>query len=104
MYNRKQRRDIEKASGLLKEYQGMNAEQKSEIRLRRKMVGDQIHLQFLQEQENLRLEAAAECEAKMIQNYIADGKTEEEAKRIIENNHLVAQRRFEKLRKRNEKK
>jgi len=103
MYNRKQRREAERNTGMLKIYQEMSEAEKSEVRLRRKLAGEQIHAQFIQNSENARLEAAANYDAEIINRYIASGMTEEDAKRIVENNYAVQQKRADKLRKRKQK-
>lgn len=103
MYNRKQRRDAERNTGMLKIYQEMSEAEKTEVRLRRRLAGEQIHAQFIQNSENARLEAAANYDAEIINRYIASGMSEEESKRIVENNYAVIQKRAEKLRKRNKK-
>jgi hypothetical protein len=61
MYNRKQRRDIERKTGLMKDYVNMPEAKKAEVSSRRMAVGKQIHLQnvqareqYEQEQESLR--------------------------------------------------
>jgi hypothetical protein len=51
MYNRKQRREMEKNLGLMKEYAMMSPEKKAEVRKRRMETGKQIHLQNVQARE-----------------------------------------------------
>ena len=51
MYNRKQRREMEKNLGLMKEYAKMSPEKKAEVRKRRMETGKQIHLQNVQARE-----------------------------------------------------
>jgi hypothetical protein len=67
MYNRKQRREIEKKTGLIKEYQKMSDKQKAEVRQRRMAVGKQIHLQNVQAREQYEQEQEALRYAKRIQ-------------------------------------
>lgn len=103
MYNRKQRRELEKSSGLLKEYQKMSHEDKAKIRERRRLAGQQIHLQNVQEAENAAREREAESEAKLFQSLTENGMSEEQAKGILERNQKVRAERAERIRKRQEK-
>lgn len=68
MYNRKQRREIEKKTGLMKEYQNMSDAKKAEVRQRRMAVGKQIHLQNVQAREQYEQEQEALRYANRIQH------------------------------------
>ena len=68
MYNRKQRREIEKKTGLMKEYQNMSESKKAEVRQRRMAVGKQIHLQNVQAREQYEQEREALRYANKIQH------------------------------------
>ena len=48
MYNRKQRREMEKNLGLFKELHKMTESQKAEVRARKQATGVQIHLKNVQ--------------------------------------------------------
>jgi hypothetical protein len=104
MYNRKQRRELEKASGLFEQYQKASSKEKSEIRERRRLAGHQIHLHNVQEAENASRERAAELEAQQLRSMIEKGTSEEEAKRILANNQEVRRKREERKRKSQENK
>ena len=97
MYNHKQRRDMEKNLGLLKEYQGMSEKDKAEIRKKKMDAGKQIHLRNTQESENARIQAEATREAEILQNLIAGGKTYEEAEAQVKRNREHAETRALKL-------
>lgn len=107
MYNHKQRREMEKNLGLLKEYRIMSESEKAEIRKKKREAGNQIHLRNLQEAENARIQAEAEREAKIMQNLISEGKTHEEAEEVVRKNREHAEKRAldlaERKRKQEEK-
>jgi hypothetical protein len=67
MYNRKQRREIERKTGLMKEYANMPADKQAEVRTRRMAVGKQIHLQNVQAREQYEQEQEALRYAKRIE-------------------------------------
>lgn len=93
MYNRKQRRKIEKELGLLKEFKKLSPEGKADVQKRKREMGNQIHLKNTQERiHNLEI-ASAEREAKMIQSLIESGKSEEEVMKMIENNRRAQEKR-----------
>ena len=97
MYNRKQRRKIEKELGLLKEFKKLSPEGKKEVQKRKRDAGIQIHLKNVQERNHNLEMASAEREAKMIQSLIESGKSEEEVMRMIENNRRVQEKKNLKL-------
>jgi|688.fasta_scaffold895967_2 hypothetical protein len=86
MYNRKQRREMEKQLGLFKELKKMSESQKTEIRNRKNATGQQIHLQNIQELENQKVQAEADSYARVVQGLIDSGKTLEEAEEIAKRN------------------
>lgn len=96
-YNHKQRRELEKNLGLFKEYKKMSEAEKAEVRRKKRLAGEQIHLRNVQEIENRRIQQEAEIYAKQIQNWIESGKTPEEAEAIVKKNYEVAEKRREKL-------
>lgn len=93
MYNRKQRRKIEKDLGLLKEFKKLSPEAKKEVQKRKREMGNQIHLKNVQERNHNLEMADAEREAKILQSLIASGMTEEEAMRVLEKNRQVQEKR-----------
>lgn len=97
MYNHKQRREMEKNLGLLKEYQSMSESSKAEIRKKKREAGNQIHLRNLQEAENARVQAEADRDASIMQKLIEEGKTHEEAEEVVRRNRANAEERALKL-------
>ena len=93
MYNHKQRREMEKNLGLLKEYRNMSESEKAEIRKKKREAGAQIHLRNLQESENARIQAEADRDAAVMQNLMAQGKTYEEAEEHVKKNREHAEKR-----------
>lgn len=67
MYNRKQRRDIERKTGLMKEYANMPEAKKAEVRSRRMAVGKHIHLQNVQAREQYEQEQETQKYSKRIE-------------------------------------
>ena len=96
MQNRRERRAMEKQSGMFGLRSLMNNQEKEEYKLRKKMVGKQIELHNKQETENGLIEAAATREQNMIASLIASGHSEESAKEIVERNNLLEEKRLEK--------
>jgi len=97
MYNRKERREMEKKLGLHKKYQDMSESNKAEVRKKKRETGDQIHLQNLQENENRISQAESTVYAQQIQNWMKDGKTAEEAEAIVKANYELTEKRALKL-------
>ena len=97
MYNRKNRRETEKQLGFIQDYQNMTEAEKADVRQRRREAGRQIHLQNSQNVENARITAEADKEAALIQSFISGGMDEAEAKRIVENNRMLKEKRALKL-------
>jgi len=97
MYNRKQRREIEKKTGLMKEYQNMSDTKKAEVRQRRRAVGKQIHLQNVQAREQYEQEQEALRYAKRIeffQNHL--NITAEEATARVDEEYRKDNEKWEK--------
>lgn len=103
MYNHKQRRDMEKNLGLLKEYKNMTEAQKAEVRKKKRAAGEQIHLRNLQESENARLQAEAELEAENLRGMIERGCTQEHAEEVVKKNRELNEQRAMKLAERKRK-
>lgn len=97
MYNRKQRREIEKKTGLMKEYQNMSEAKKAEVRQRRMAVGKQIHLQNVQAREQYEQEQEALRYQKRIE-YIQElyGITGEEATVKVDEEYRIENEKWEK--------
>ena len=106
MYNRKQRREIEKKTGLLKEYQNMSDEKKAEVRRRRMAVGKQIHLQNVQAREQYELEQESLRYAKRIENIqnLLGTTSEEATARVDEEYRKENEKREKKAARKNEQK
>ena len=96
MYNRRQRRELEKKVGLQKTYTDMNAEQKAEVRKRRMETGKQIHLQNVQAREQYEQAFEAEQYQKKIAFYQETGMTVEEATAKVEDLYRIANEKWEK--------
>jgi hypothetical protein len=83
MYNRKQRRKIEKELGLLKDLKKMSPAERKEVQKRKREMGREIHLRNTQERYHALEQSAAENSAKMLQNLIASGTSEEDAQKML---------------------
>jgi len=103
MYNHKQRREMEKNLGLLKEYKSMSEAQKAEVRKKKREAGEQIHLRNLQESEHARLQAEAESEATILQGMIEKGSSPEQAEEVLKRNREIGEQRAMKLAERKRK-
>lgn len=97
MYNRKQRREMEKQLGLFKEFKKMSESQKAEIRSRKNATGQQIHLQNVQELENQKIHAESDSYARVVQGLMNSGKTLEEAEEVAKKNIATEDNRRKKL-------
>jgi len=91
--NRRERRKLEKQFGLLKQYKNASPKEKAEIRARRREMGKKLHEQHLERIENSLREQREATEARVIQSWIAKGKTEEEAKEILNKNYEIQEKR-----------
>lgn len=96
MYNRKQRRELEKKSGLLKMYQNMSEADKAELRKRRAASGKQIHLQNVQAREQYEIEQETLRYTKMIERFQSEGMSDEEATAAADAQLKIEQDRWEK--------
>lgn len=96
MYNRRQRRELEKKSGLLKMYQNMSEADKAELRKRRAASGKQIHLQNVQAREQYEIEQETLRYTKMIERFQSEGMNDEEATAAADAVLKVEQDRWEK--------
>ena len=103
MYNRKQRREMEKNLGLFKELHKMTESQKAEVRARKQATGVQIHLQNVQELENQKIQAEADSYGRVVQGLIDTGKTLDEAEEIAKRNIAAEDNRRRKLAERSER-
>ena len=99
MYNRKQRRLIEKELGLFKKMKTATPEQKKEIQKRKREMGRQIHIRNTQEAQHALETARAENSAKLIQSLIEKGKTPEEAEKIAQAHQLKHEEREARIAK-----
>lgn len=93
MYNRKQRRKIEKELGLLKQFKKMSPAEKKEIQKRKREMGREIHLRNQQERYNSQENFAAETSAKILQNLIESGKSQEVAEKMVAKMQLEKEER-----------
>ena len=96
MYNRKQRRELEKKTGLLKMYQNMSETDKAELRKRRAASGKQIHLQNVQAREQYEIEQETLRYTKSIERFQSEGMNDEEATAAADALLKIAQDRWEK--------
>ena len=96
-YNRTERRKLAKQFGLLTT-KGEPRERSIERRERSRIAGEQIHSQFLAENEVHLREQAADMEARQLENLTASHGAEEAA-RIIANNKRLQQKREAKLKR-----
>lgn len=94
--NRRERRRLEKQMGLMKTYQTSNTEKRNEIRTRRKEMGRMLHQQHLQRIENENRQRAEDTEVKILNDLISSGKSEEEAKQILQQRYADAEERENK--------
>jgi hypothetical protein len=83
MYNRKQRRKIEKELGLLNDLKKMSPAERKEVQKRKREMGREIHLRNTQERYHALEQSAAENSAKILQNLIASGTSEEDAQKML---------------------
>lgn len=93
-YNRRERRRLAKQLGILKP-QSESQAQATERRKRSREAGDQIHRQFLAENEVRLREAAAEREANMLES-LTERYGADKAKEIMDNNAQVERARRDK--------
>ena len=84
--NRQQRRTLEKQLGLTKKYLSASESEKAEIRARKREMGEKIHQQNVEKVYNDLSAAAEKRQTQFFQDMISSGKTEEEAKAILDNN------------------
>lgn len=103
MYNRRERRKMEKDLGLFKEMKNMPTAQKNEFRKRKQEAGKQIFLKNVEDSTNRLTEVASERIAKQIQGLIESGMSEADANKFIENNIAREDARAEKLAERRER-
>lgn len=96
MYNRKQRRELEKKVGLMKTYQKMSDKDKAEVRKRRMASGKEIHLQNVQAREQYEQAFEAELYQKKITSFQETGMTNEEATAHVDQLYALENARWEK--------
>jgi hypothetical protein len=96
MYNRRQRRELEKKSGLLKIYQNMSEADKAELRKRRAASGKQIHLQNVQAREQYEIEQETLRYTKMFERFQLEGMNDEDATAAADALLKAEQDRWEK--------
>jgi hypothetical protein len=98
MYNpgRKDRRRMEKTVGLTKEYRKMNERKRAEVRQRKQAAGREIHLRNVQEYENRLIQQDSERYARILQNMIAAGYTEDQADNLLSKNIEIEEKRAAK--------
>ena len=97
MYNRQERRKMEKDLGLFREMKNASPAKKAEYAKRKQEAGHQIHLKNVEDSTNLMMESANERIAKQIQGLIDGGMSEADANAFIERNIAVENARAEKL-------
>jgi hypothetical protein len=100
MYNRQQRRQMEKSMGLMKSYAQMSETQKAEVRKRRAETGKQIHLQNQQAREQYEMEFETEQHQKRINMWVKLGLSPEEATTKADEEYERDMQKWEKRRAR----
>lgn len=96
MYNRQQRRQMEKNLGLFKAQEIMTGEKKNEIRQRRLATGKQIHLQQIQAREQYEEEFAAKQYQKRIDFWVNSGLDQDAAQAVVDEEYRLENEKFEK--------
>lgn len=96
MYNRKQRRELEKKTGLQKIYQNMSDANKAELRKRRAASGKEIHLQNVQAREQYEIEQETLRYTKMVERFQSEGMSDDEATAAADSQLKLEQKRWEK--------
>lgn len=87
-YSRRERRALEKMNGLKAE--------DAETKRRKRLAGKALQNQWAEEVARRQNEADAEKEASILQHLMEDGRTEEEARAIIEKNYELERKRLAK--------
>ncbi len=103
MYNRRQRRDLEKRIGLFKEAKDMPADKKAEFSRRKQEAGRQIYLKNLEDSTNKLMEAEAERYSQKLAKLVESGIEHSEAEKILEKSIATEEARKEKLAERRER-
>jgi len=100
MYNRKQRRDMEKKLGLFKQFALLPKDKQEEIRERRAATGKQIHLQNQQSREQYEQEYETKKYQQRIDFWKNAGLGDEEAVSKTDEEYRIDNERWEKKRAR----
>lgn len=100
MENRQQRRAAEKNMGFRKIEKSLTEEEKYLLKQRKLEYAKHAQLLRAQEAENQRINGEADKWSKIIESWIASGKTREEAEEILRRNHELEEKRKAKLEKR----
>lgn len=103
MYNRKERRNLEKRMGFFKEVKEMSAEKQAEFAKRKREAGHQIYLKNLEDTTNKLMEAEAERYSARIAQLVESGLEHSEAEKVLEKNIANEEARKEKLAARRER-
>ena len=96
MYNRQQRRQMEKNLGLFKAQEKMTDEKKNEIRQRRLATGKQIHLQQIQSREQYKEEFEAKQYQNRVDYWLSTGLDQEAATARVDEEYRIENEKFEK--------
>jgi len=103
MYNRKERRNLEKRIGLFKEVKDMSADKKAEFSRRKQEAGHQIYLKNLEDLTNKLMEAEAERYSQQLAKLVESGIEHSKAEKILETRIATEEARKEKLAARRER-
>jgi len=103
MYNRKQRRELEKRIGLFKEIKTMSESAKADLKTRKQEAGKQIFIKNVEDSTNRLMDAEAERYSKKIAELVESGLENSEAEKVIEKNMLIQEHRNNKLAERRER-
>lgn len=96
MYNRQERRNLEKKLGLFKAQDKMSDKQLADIKERRVATGKQIHLQTIQSREQYLQEFEAAQYTKRVAFWVKNGLSEELATAKVDEEYRIENEKFEK--------
>jgi len=96
MYNRQQRRQMEKNLGLLKAQERMSDKQLTEIKERRRATGKQIYLQTVQSREQYLQEFETKQYSQRVDFWLKQGLDQEQATAQVDEEYRIENEKFDK--------
>ena len=96
MYNRQQRRQMEKNLGLLKAQERMSDKQLTEIKERRRATGKQIYLQTVQSREQYLQEFETKQYSQRVDFWLKQGHDQEQATAQVDEEYRIENEKFDK--------